>query len=123
MHPSCSARDQAASTVPDGGGHVSAITTWLSQQVFTDVNSTQCTVPGSSFDQMMADTVGKQNLALSGGCNDSNPDGITFNYADYVSFKNGQPNEPHKNPVELYSAMFARLGPTPTAPVLAAARI
>jgi hypothetical protein len=122
MHPQCNARDQAASSVPDGGGHVSAITTWLSQQIFTDVNSTQCTVPGSSFDQMIADAVSKPNLVMSGGCNTANPDGIAFNYADYVSFKNGQPNEPHKNPVELYSAMFASLVPTPTAPVLAAAR-
>lgn len=122
MHPSCSARDEAAGQVPDGGGHVSAITTWMAQQPFTNVNSSQCTVPGSSFDQMVADAVGKQNLVMSGGCNDSNPDGITFNYADYVSFRNGQPNEPHKNPVELYSAMFANLVTTPNAPVLAAAR-
>jgi hypothetical protein len=122
MHPSCSARDAAASSVPDGGGHVSAITTFLSQQIFTDVNSTQCTVPGSSFDQMIADTVNKPNLVMSGGCNDSNPDGIAFNYADYVSYSNGQPNEPHKNPVELYNAMFAALVPTPMAPVVAAAR-
>ncbi len=123
MHPSCSARDQAASTVPDGGGHVSAITTWLSQQVLTDVNSAQCTVPGSSFDQLIANQVNKPNLVLSGGCNDSNPDGITFNYADYVSFSNGQPNEPQKNPVELYNAMFASLvAPPPNAPPLAAAR-
>jgi hypothetical protein len=122
MHPQCSARNQAASTVPDGGGHVSAITTWLSQQIFTDVSSSQCTVPGSSFDQMIADAVGKPNLVMSGGCNTANPDSIAFNYADYVSFNNGQPNEPHKNPVELYSAMFASLVPTPNAPVLAAAR-
>ncbi len=122
MHPSCSARDQAASKVPDGGGHVSAITTWLSQQIFTDVNSSQCTVPGSSFDQLMANTVNKPNLVLSGGCNDSNPDGITFNYADYVSFSNGQPNEPHKNPVELFNDMFASLVSTPGTPMTAAAR-
>jgi hypothetical protein len=122
MHPACSARDKAASVVPDGGGHVSAITTFLSQQVFTDVNSSQCTVPGSSFDQMIADAVKKPNLVMSGGCNDANPDGIAFNYADYVSFSNGQPNEPHKNPVELYNLMFANLVPTPTAPVAAATR-
>ncbi len=122
MHPACSARDQAASVVPDGGGHVSAVTTFLSQQIFTDVNSSQCTVPGSSFDQMVADTLKKPNLVLSGGCNDSNPDSVTFNYADYVSYSNGQPNEPHKNPVELYASMFANLVSTPTAPVLAAAR-
>jgi hypothetical protein len=122
MHPACSARDQAASVVPDGGGHVSAITTFLSQQVFTDVTSSQCTVPGSSFDQMVADSLGKPNLVMSGGCNDANPDGIAFNYADYVSYSNGQPNEPHKNPVELYSAMFANLVSSPNAPVLAAAR-
>jgi hypothetical protein len=122
MHPACSARDQAASIVPDGGGHVSAITTWLSQQVFTDVNSSQCTVPGSSFDQLIANAANKPNLVMSGGCNDANPDGITFNYADYVSFNNGQPNEPHKNPVELYTSMFASLVATPNAPVLAAAR-
>jgi len=122
MHPACSARDQAASTVPDGGGHVSAITTWLSQQVLTDVNSTQCTVPGSSFDQLVANAVNKPNLVMSGGCNDSNPDALTFNYADYVSYNNGQPNEPHKNPVELFNSMFASLVSSPTAPVLAAAR-
>jgi hypothetical protein len=122
MHPACSARDAAASVVPDGGGHVSAITTWLSQTPFTDVDSAQCSVPGSSFDQMIADAVKKPNLVMSGGCNDSNPDGVNFNYADYVSFSNGQPNEPHKNPVELYQSMFASLVPTPMAPVLAAAR-
>ena len=123
MHPSCSARDKAASTVPDGGGHVSAITTWLSQQIFTDVNSSQCTVPGSSFDQLIANALNKPNLVLSGGCNDSTPDGITFNYADYVSFSNGQPNEPHKNPVELYNAMFAGLvAPPMGTPPVAAAR-
>ncbi len=122
MHPSCRARDQAASQVPDGGGHVSAITTWLTQAPFTDVSSSQCTVPGSSFDQLVANNAKKPNLVLSGGCNDSNPDGITFNYADYVSFNNGQPNEPHKNPVELFNAMFAGLVSAPSAPVLAASR-
>ncbi|HEY1695655.1 MAG TPA: DUF1552 domain-containing protein [Polyangiaceae bacterium] len=122
MHPQCQARNSAASVVPDGGGHVSAVTTFLTQAVFTDVNSTQCTVPGSSFDQMVADKAGKPNLVLSGGCNDANPDGIAFNYADYVSFASGQPNEPHKNPVELYKAMFASIVSTPNAPVLAATR-
>ena len=122
MHPACLARDKAASKVPDGGGHVSAVTTWLSQSIFTDVNSAQCTVPGSSFDQMVADTLNKPNLVMHGGCNDSNPDGITFNYSDYVSFNNGQPNEPHKNPVELYKAMFANLVPMQNMPVAAAAR-
>jgi hypothetical protein len=122
MHPACLARDKAASVVPDGGGHVSAVSTWLSQTPFTDVNSSQSTVPGSSFDQMIADAVQKPNLVLSGGCNDANPDGITFNYADYVSYNNGQPTEPHKNPVELYKAMFANLVVMPNMPVAAAAR-
>jgi Protein of unknown function (DUF1552) len=122
MHPACSARDQAASTVPDGGGHVSAITTWLSQQPFTDASSTACTVPGNSFDQLIANAVGKPNLVMHGGCNDSNPDGIPFNYSDYVSFSNGQPNEPNKNPVELYGELFSALVASPTAPVVAAAR-
>lgn len=122
MHPSCAARDKAASVVPDGGGHVSAVTTFLSQAIFTDVNSKQCTVPGDSFDQIVANTFKKPNLVLSGGCNTANPDGIAFNYGDYVSFSKGQPNEPHKNPVELYKLMFASLVPTPSAPVAAAAR-
>jgi hypothetical protein len=122
MHPSCVARDTAARSVPDGGGHVSAVTTFLTQAVFTDPNSSSCTVPGSSFDQIVADTAGKPNLVLHGGCNDSNPDGIAFNYSDYVSYKNGQPNEPQKNPVELYKNMFASLVVSPTAPVEAAAR-
>jgi hypothetical protein len=122
MHPACAARDQAARVVPDGGGHVSAITTFLTQQVFTDVNSAQCTVPGSSFDQLVATAAGKPNLVMHGGCNDSNPDGIAFNYSDYVSYNNGQPNEPQKNPVELYNNMFSSLVAAPTAPVEAAAR-
>jgi hypothetical protein len=122
MHPACSARDKAAQSVPDGGGHVSAITTWLSQQVFTDVTSSQCTVPGSSFDQLIANTVNKPNLVMSGGCNDSNPDSVAFNYADYVSYSNGQPNEPHKNPVELFNDMFASLVTVPGTPMTAAAR-
>jgi hypothetical protein len=122
MHPSCSARDKAASVVPDGGGHVSAITTWLSQQVFTDITSSQCTVPGSSFDQLVANAAGKQNVVMSGGCNDSNPDGVAFNYADYVSYSNGQPNEPHKNPVELFGDLFASLVPMPGMPLTAAGR-
>jgi hypothetical protein len=123
MHPACSARDQCASQIPDGGGHVSAITTWLSQSILTDPNSASCTVPGSSFDQMIADFVKKPNMVMSGGCNDSNPDGITFNYADYVSFSNGQTNEPDKNPVELYNRMFAGLvAPPPGAPPVAASR-
>jgi hypothetical protein len=122
MHPACSARDQAAKKVPDGGGHVSAVTTWLSQQPFTDATSPACTVPGSSFDQLVSDAVGKPNLVMHGGCNDANPDGIPFNYSDYVSFKNGQPNEPHKNPVELYANLFSNLVASPSAPVAAAAR-
>ncbi len=122
MHPECVARSKAASKVADGGGHASAVTTYLSQAIFTDANSSQCTVPGSSFDQMIADTVKKQNLVLSGGCNSGSPDGVPFNYADYVSYSGGQPNEPHKNPVELYSGMFSNLVASPTAPVVAAAR-
>ncbi len=122
MHPVSKARDRAASTVPNGGGHASAVTTFLSQAAFTDAGSNQCTVPGSSFDQMIADSVQKPNLVLSGGCNSGSPDGVPFNYADYVSYTNGQPNEPHKNPVELFQNMFSNLVSSPTAPVVAAAR-
>jgi hypothetical protein len=120
MHPGCWARDKFVYTCPCG--HASAVTTFLSQQVMTDQSSSQCTVPGSSFDQMVADTVNKPNLVMSGGCNSGSPDFLNFNYAEYVSFKNGQPNEPHRNPVELYNKMFAALVPTPMKPIPAAAR-
>ena len=117
MHPSCKARDSTGQ-----GGHVSAITTYLSQRVATDFGSTQCTVPGSSFDQRVADTTQKPLLVLSGGCNTDNPDNTPFDYADYISFKNGQPNQPHKNPVALYKLMFANLVATPGKAVPAAVR-
>ncbi len=123
MHPACAARDQAASRAPDGGGHLGAVTTWLSQAALTDFNANMCTVPGSSFDQMYADASGKPLLVTSGGCNNAgSPDQSVFNYADYVSYNNGQPNEPHKNPVELFNAMFASIKPMPSAPPLAAQR-
>lgn len=120
MHPRSSAKNSTGQ-----GAHVSAITTYLTQRPATDYFSNQCTVPGSSFDQMVADTTQKPNLVLSAGCNDSNPDNTPYDYADYISFKNGQPNQPHKNPVALYNLMFANLISMPGAPsaaVAAAAR-
>lgn len=130
MHPSCKARDDAATikyqTTGNGGGHVSAVTTWLSQQAFTDPNSTKCTVPGSSFDQLVADATKKAVLVMSGGCSSGSVDNTPFDYSNYVSYHNGQPLEPHKNPVELYKNMFASLvttGPSqPPPPMSAAAR-
>ena len=45
------------------------------------------------------------------------PDGnATFNYADYVSFNNGQPNSVIKNPYELFINTFANLGSTTPPP-------
>jgi hypothetical protein len=122
MHPASTAALQAGLRFPETAGHSGPISTFLSQAVWTDPTSAQCTVPGSSFDQMVADAVNKPNLVMSGGCNDAAPDGVPFNYAEYVSFKNGQPNEPERNPVELYKKMFAALVPTPSAPIAAAAR-
>jgi hypothetical protein len=116
MHPQSSARDSTGQ-----GAHVSAVTTYLTQRQATDYGSSQCTVPGSSFDQMVADTTQKPLLVLSGGCHTDNPDNTPYDYADYISYKNGQPNQPHKNPVELYNLMFANLVPTP-GPVPAGAR-
>lgn len=113
MHPSCNARNTAdANTYTArgvGGGHVSAVTTWLSQAVYTDPTSSQCSVPGSSFDQLLADQTGKQVLVLSGGTSTGSPDGAPFDYSDAISYQNGQPLTPYKNPVELYNAMFASL--------------
>jgi hypothetical protein len=129
MHPSCAARNAADSATYAargvGGGHVSAVTTWLSQTVYSSPTSGQCSVAGSSFDQLLADNTGKPVLVLSGGTSTGSPDGAPFDYSDAISYQNGQPLTPHKNPVELYNAMFASLVPPdagqPT-PIAAAAR-
>lgn len=120
MHPTSRARSSTGV-----GSHVSAVTTYLTQRRAADYNSAQCTVPGSSFDQIVADVAKKPNLVMSGGGNSGSPDGASFNYAEYVSYRNGQPNEPRRNPVALYKAMFANLVPsssTATGPATAAAR-
>jgi hypothetical protein len=131
MHPRCSARDQTGShfyqVTGRGAGHVSAVTTWLSQTGLTDPNSNQCSVPGSSFDQLVADATKKAVLVMSGGCSSGSVDNTPFDYSNYVSYKNGQPLEPRKNPVELYKNVFASLvttGPSmpPPAATNAAAR-
>jgi hypothetical protein len=131
MHPSCSARDQTGSSFYQitgrGAGHVSAVTTWLSQTGLTSPNSSQCSVPGSSFDQMVADATKMPVLVLSGGCSSGSVDNTPFDYSNYVSYKSGQPLEPHKNPVDLYKNMFASLVttgpmPPPPPPMSAAAR-
>jgi hypothetical protein len=48
-------------------------------------------------------------LVMSGGCSPGTVDGTPFDYSNYVSYRNGQPLEPHKNPVDLYKNMFANL--------------
>ena len=132
MHPRCSARDNTGSSFYQitgrGAGHVSAVTTWLSQTGLTDPNSSQCSVPGSSFDQMVADANKGSVLVMSGGCSSGSVDNTPFDYSNYVSYKSGQPLEPHKNPVDLYKNVFAGLvstggsTPPPPPPASAAAR-
>jgi hypothetical protein len=129
MHPSCAARNAADSATfaarGVGGGHVSAVTSWLSQAVYTNPTSSQCSVPGSSFDQLLADQTSKPVLVLSGGTSTGSPDGSPFDYSDAISYQNGKPLQPHKNPVELYNNMFASLVAPPSgqpAPTSAAAR-
>ena len=113
----CAARSLADRAVEaalgKGGGHVSAVTTWLSQVVFTNPASTQCSVPGSSFDQLLAQSTQKAALVLCGGMPNTNPDGMPFNYATKVSFDNGRAVEPNMNPGDLYDRMFKSLVPTP----------
>ncbi len=128
MHPSCSARDNTGSSFYQitgrGAGHVSAVTTWLSQTGLTDPNSSLCTVPGSSFDQMVADANKQSVLVMSGGCSSGSVDNTPFDYSNYVSYKSGQPLEPHKNPVDLYNNVFAGLvstGGSAPPPVMSAA--
>jgi hypothetical protein len=117
MHPDSRARNQSPV-----GAHATAASTYLTQRLATDYGSSQCTVPGDSFDQMVANAAKKPNLVISGGCNSGAPDNTPFNYAEYLSYKNGQPNEPYRNPVSLYKQMFANLVPTTTsAPVATAA--
>lgn len=117
MHPRCKARESTGV-----GAHVSAVTTYLTQRRAADYGSAQCTVPGSSFDQMVADVAQKPNLVISGGCNTGAPDNSPFNYAEYISYKNGQPTEPRRNPVTLYKDMFASLVPSTAGAPLRAAR-
>jgi hypothetical protein len=113
MRLNCAIAEVARTRAPDGGGHLGYSTTWLSQAALADFNSTQCTVPGSSFDQMIADATKTSVLCLTGGChNVDRPDGSTFGYANYVSFKNGNVNEPYSNPIQLYNLMFANLAST-----------
>jgi uncharacterized protein DUF1552 len=129
MHPSCNARDTTGSKFYQitgrGAGHVSAVTTWLSQTGLTDPNSSLCSVPGSSFDQIVADANKQSVLVMSGGCSSGSVDNTPFDYSNYVSYKNGQPLEPHKNPVDLYKNVFAGLvqtGPSmPPPPAMSAA--
>ena len=40
---------------------------------------------------------------------------------EYISYKNGQPNEPYRNPVSLYKQMFANLVPSASSAVPSAA--
>ena len=121
MHQGCNARDQ----FPFGGGHFSADTTWLTQAIIAS-NSPQCTMPGSSIDQLYANTTSSQKnvLALSAGCQSNYPpDSAQFPYQEYISFKDGQPLAPIKNVVELFTSTFASLGTTaPPVPTVNAVR-
>jgi hypothetical protein len=117
------ARDRA----PGQGQHVNSVTTFLSQAPAQDYGSPQCTVPGDSIDQVVANAFKKPNLVMSGGCQMGSVDSAPFNYSDYVSYKAGVPNEPHKNPVALFQSMFASAGsggpaPGPQPPPRAGAR-
>ena len=121
MHQGCNARD----SFPFGGGHFSADTTWLTQAIIAS-NSSQCTMPGSSFDQLYANTTPSQKrvLALSAGCEPPyNADSAQFPYQEYISYKDGQPLVPIKNVVELFTSTFASIGSQPPpVPTVNAAR-
>ncbi len=122
-HIGCAARDKTAETEPFGGGHLGAVTTWLAQTVMTDFMSTACSVPGSSFDQLVADANKMPLLVLSGGArSESSIDSLPFNYTDYVSFKDGKPNEPHKNPVKLFNMLISDFSPTASVAAIHAAK-
>jgi hypothetical protein len=128
-HPAC----WAAAGGPDpwwGSGHGNALV-WLTQTRPTNPGANHSTTPGSSFDQMIAQTVNKPSLVLS--CGLKWPGGVdiqpNWNCGNYVSFiadssGTGQPVEPHTNPVELYNNMFAQLvsAAPPSTPQRAAAR-
>ena len=125
----CRARDQCGGN----GGHVSAVSTFLTQAVATDFEANKPTIPGSSFDQMVTDTTKKQQMVLSGGCYSGPVDypqgangtlGTNADYSDFVTYKNGQPVIPIKSPYTLYNQMFSNLVSQPGTPppVPAAAR-
>jgi hypothetical protein len=108
------------------GAHVGAVTTFLTEQGATDYGANQCTVPGTSFDQMVANAFGKPNLVMSGGCVPPYTlDNTPYQYADFVSYSNGKPTVPDKNPVDLFNRMFASLagsgGTAPTGDAASAA--
>ena len=125
MHQGCNARDQASNTL-GLGGHSSACSTWLSQAIMTDANASQCTIPGSSFDVLYANTTPAQKdvLVIQGGCSAGPGDGApNFDYTDTVSVTNGNLNPSIKNPFQLFTNTFASLGSKPPpVPTVNAAR-
>jgi hypothetical protein len=98
-----------------GGGHASAVSTWLSQLVMNDPNSTQASMPGPSFDTLMAQKTGKPALLMSGGAVQKAyfPDQTKYNYGPSVSFDaGGKMLFPYTVPNDVYKKMFANLVPS-----------
>lgn len=71
----------------------------------------------NSFDQIIADRVGKPSLVLSGGATNADLPGDR-----YVAYKNGVGNQGISNPWDLYRSLFSQLVPSTgtgtTTPVL-----
>lgn len=106
----------------NGGGHVSAVSSFLSSQVINTPGSTACSISRPSVDQIIAQKSGKKSLVLHMGPLTSGADSSPFDYSNYISFNGGKPFPPLYNPHDVYKQLLGMVAPgsttTPTAPAL-----
>ncbi|PWU18960.1 MAG: hypothetical protein C5B49_06455 [Bdellovibrio sp.] len=91
----------------NGGGHVSAVSTHLSQQVISTPSSSSCSISRPSIDQIIAQNSGKPSLVMHVGGLTSGADNSPFDYSNYISFTGGKPVQPLYNPYDVYNKLLA----------------
>jgi Protein of unknown function (DUF1552) len=102
--------NRAASQGHVGAMHSRGISCFLTCSYASD-NTAICTIAADSFDQIAAQKLtvnnGKPLLMCGGAIGDQVADGTKFHYGEFLSYRGGKEAAPYKNPVSLFTDMFA----------------
>jgi Protein of unknown function (DUF1552) len=100
----------------NGGGHVSAVSSYLSGQVISTPGSMSCSISRPSIDQQIGALSGKPGLVLHVGGLTAGADGSPFDYSNYISFAGGKPVQPMSNPLDVFRKLFSMVTSTVPTP-------